>query len=216
METMMVEIKGTLTVKAITGRNGVFRTGELETAVGDFKVKDKILEQFEAGSYTGRFIIERIFPECYIWYGKVITEVRARLADVDIDQDEPAPPAQEAAAPAEPDPAEQAGDRAEGKPAPDARPSGDAIATEDASGSADAPTSPVTPCSEADGASAAEAIDDGVRALFGDEILEAIEAGAPVRLDPTVDRVMFREQRTALKTRLGYGFKASTQTWYKA
>lgn len=221
----MIEMSGTLTVKAINGRNGQFMVGEIQTSVGDFKVKDKVLEQFEPGAYPGRFIVERIFPECRIWGGQVITEVRAKLADVMLDADDPEP-----AAPvvdAEPDPADEearigsptaalielaprasmtvvdADPPADTSPAPVA---GDAVelATEVA-GSSDASASEAAPVAE-----------DRWVELFGAEIAAAIAAGDPVKLDPSVDRKLFRDQRLALGKELLYAFKASSQTWYRS
>jgi hypothetical protein len=48
--------------------------------------------------------------------------------------------------------------------------------------------------------------------LFDAETHGLIEAGKAVKLDPTVDRGLFRAQRDALKGH-GYRFDASTQMW---
>jgi hypothetical protein len=48
--------------------------------------------------------------------------------------------------------------------------------------------------------------------LFDRETQGLIDTGKPVKLDPTVDRGVFRAQRDALKA-LGYRFDASKQTW---
>jgi hypothetical protein len=48
-------------------------------------------------------------------------------------------------------------------------------------------------------------------ALFG-EIAIDVAKRIPVRLDPTIDREMFRAQRDRLKA-LGYSFNATHQTW---
>ncbi|HUD94834.1 DUF3275 family protein, partial [Sphingobium sp.] len=47
---------------------------------GEFKIKDKILEQFQSGSYPGEFLISKIYPHSYTWYGKITIEIRAMLA----------------------------------------------------------------------------------------------------------------------------------------
>ena len=47
----MIRISGTLNVKSIKGSRGAFSVGELTSAVGNFKVKDQILDQFSEGSY---------------------------------------------------------------------------------------------------------------------------------------------------------------------
>ncbi|MBK6742576.1 MAG: DUF3275 family protein [Hydrogenophilales bacterium] len=48
--------------------------------------------------------------------------------------------------------------------------------------------------------------------LFDDETQGLIAIGKPVKLDPTVDRGLFRSQRDALKGQ-GYRFDARTQLW---
>ncbi len=58
----MINIKGTLTIRVINGRNGAFSVGELQTSIGKFAVKDAILDQYDQGSYKGLFTIAKIFP----------------------------------------------------------------------------------------------------------------------------------------------------------
>lgn len=53
---------------------------------------------------------------------------------------------------------------------------------------------------------------DAEHSLFDTETQYLIEAGKPVKLDPTVDRGLFRAQRDALKGH-GYRFDASKQMW---
>jgi hypothetical protein len=48
--------------------------------------------------------------------------------------------------------------------------------------------------------------------LFGPEIHQQILAGEAVKMDPTVDRELFRQQRDRLKA-LGFAFNAMSQTW---
>ena len=45
----MIKIDGILNVKSINGSRGVFSVGDLTTPVGNFKVKDQILDQFDDG-----------------------------------------------------------------------------------------------------------------------------------------------------------------------
>ena len=72
--------------------------------------------------------------------------------------------------------------------------------------------------SEADKASAelfAEVVSDQDKldyALFGAEVYSAVAKRQTVKLDPTVERAKFREQRDRLKE-LGHRFNASTQAW---
>lgn len=58
----MINIKGTLTIRVINGRNGAFSVGELQTSIGKFAVKDAILDQYDQGSYKGLFTVAKIFP----------------------------------------------------------------------------------------------------------------------------------------------------------
>ncbi|MFC5428050.1 DUF3275 family protein [Paraburkholderia denitrificans] len=186
----MISLSGTLDVRTIKGSNGPFQVGELTTSVGEFKVKDKVLEQFEPGAYTGTFLIDKIYPHSYVWYGKVTVEIRARLADVQLDNDEPFSEMGQAPASTEPDPADE--ERAPGVVAH--------APADEASVSAQAGT------------------DSGelyLPDLFGTELADQIVAGEPVKLDPTVERGVFRQQRDQLRA-FGYAFQASTQTWMKA
>ncbi|CAB3668799.1 DUF3275 family protein [Paraburkholderia rhynchosiae] len=186
----MISLAGTLDVRTIKGSNGPFQVGELTTSVGEFKVKDKVLEQFEPGAYTGTFLIDKIYPHSYVWYGKVTVEIRARLADVQLDNDEPFSEAGQAPSSTEPDPADE-----------------ERIPSAVAPAHADQGPSPV----QTEGDSGELYLPD----LFGTELADAIVAGQPVKLDPTVERGAFRQQRDQLRA-FGYAFQASSQTWLKA
>ncbi|MBU9477996.1 DUF3275 family protein [Burkholderia multivorans] len=186
----MISLSGTLDVRTIKGSNGPFQVGELTTSVGEFKVKDKVLEQFEPGAYTGTFLIDRIYPHTYVWYGKVTVEIRARLADVQLDNDEPFSETGREPASTEPDPVDE-----------ERTPGATATAHADE-----------TPASAPAGDESGELY---LPDLFGTELADAIVAGEPVKLDPTVERGVFRQQRDQLRA-FGYAFQASSQTWLKA
>ncbi|CAH2902138.1 MAG: FIG034376: Hypothetical protein [uncultured Paraburkholderia sp.] len=183
----MISLSGTLDVRTIKGSNGPFQVGELTTSVGEFKVKDKVLEQFEPGAYTGTSLIDKIYPHSYVWYGKVTVEIRARLADVQLDNDEPLGEVHANQIAPEPDPADE-----------ERR----AAATE-AITSAPADTEP--PAGD---------VPETLADLFGTELADAILASQPLQLDRTVERSVLRRQRDELDA-LGYTFQASTQTWFK-
>ena len=53
---------------------------------------------------------------------------------------------------------------------------------------------------------------DELSRLFGLDLAKDVSGKKPVKLDPTVDRSLFREQRDKLKS-LGYEFQAMSQTW---
>lgn len=187
----MIRISGTLNVKSIKGSRGAFSVGELTSSVGNFKVKDQILDQFSEGSYEGEFLVAHIYPASYVHYGKVITEIRAKLAEIILPEGEEKP-LQEQSVPQEPDPVEETAASVQvaatvNQPTP-------AEATVDAT--------PRTLTEE-------EAKDF---ALFGAELYGAVAKAEAIKLDPTVDRLKFRAQRDRLKG-LGYRFDAARQAW---
>ncbi|MDQ6211500.1 DUF3275 family protein [Achromobacter xylosoxidans] len=204
----MIKISGTLEVKTIRGGNGDFNVGELQTAIGEFKIKDKILEQFQSGTYPGEFLISKIYPHSYTWYGKITIEIRAALAEVMLESDEP-DDAEMPTQASEPDPADEertsppvtAQSEADTMPAP-VSVSLPAPATVEAS----APDDPV--------ASIGDIEDSELQEIFGAELSELIRARQPVKLDPSVDRALFRSQRDWLGKRLDYSFRAASQTWH--
>lgn len=178
--------EGTLAVKWINGRNGDFAVGELRTGVGDFKVKDALIEQFEEGEYQGRFWVSHIFPKSYEYHGRITVELRAHLAGLDVDRDNEAPLRDEPSS-NEPDPACE--------PPP---PAPEVVVRK--------PSAPVAESGVPD--------DEHLDAeLFGSELHQALTAAGLMRLDPTVDRLLFRRQTSRLK-QLGYRFDAKTQTWH--
>jgi len=85
---------GSLAIREIHGRNGPFKVGTLHTPIGEFAIKDPILDQYDEGKYQGEFQIESIYQGHYITGGRSVTEIRAKLADMsidDIDAEAPAP-----------------------------------------------------------------------------------------------------------------------------
>jgi len=70
---------GVLTIRTIQGRNGPFNVGRLITDLGEFAVKDTLLEQHEEGRYEGSFNVTQIFPSSYVAGGRFVVEVRATL-----------------------------------------------------------------------------------------------------------------------------------------
>lgn len=193
---MSIPMDGKLRIKRLNGANGAFCVGDLETEIGEFRVKDAVLDQFDEGLYTGRFWIRQIFPWSYASHGRLVMEVRAKLEDMQIDVEEQkghvAPES-----PTEPDPAFEkpaaAPDPAPAKPPRSATRSA-AVATVSAS--------------------IAENDANPDRELFGEEIHALLLKAEPVKLDPTIDRVQFRSQRERLRKGLDYEFVSQTQTWY--
>jgi hypothetical protein len=186
----MIRISGTLNVKSIKGSRGAFSVGELTSAVGNFKVKDQILDQFSEGSYEGEFLVAHIYPASYVHYGKVITEIRAKLAEIILPQGEEKP-LPEQSVPQEPDPVEE-------------------TQTVAAAAPAEAPADAAVDSQAAAATLTEEEAKDF--ALFGAELYGAVTRREAIKLDPTVDRLKFRAQRDRLKG-LGYRFDAARQAW---
>lgn len=192
---MPISITGKLRVKRINGANGPFCVGDLETELGDFRIKDAVLDQFDEGLYEGRFWIQQIYPWSYTAYGRMVIEIRAKLADLQIDGH--ARPGVESRDPSEPDPAKEIVPEQARKPEAKSEPA----APEHATDRADEP----------DAQQGCDS-DDSDRTLFGAELLDAVSARHPVKLDPTIDRIQFRLQRDRLKS-LGYAFQTASQSW---
>ena len=189
----MIQVPGTLSIKHVHGSRGVFAVGDLVTDVGEFKIKDPLLDQFEEGKYQGRFLISNISPSSYFFGGKVVIEVRAWLADIFLDQadERPAEPT-----PVEPDPVDE--------------PVAVGRAVEAPAESSSAPSEPVAlPAIEPEHVTDAEKQD---YELLGIELYPVFTARAPIRLLPEVGREQFTRQRLRLKE-VGYTFDPLTKTW---
>jgi len=180
-----MNINGVLSIRTIQGRNGPFNVGRLITDLGEFAVKDTLLEQYEEGRYEGNFNVTQIFPSSYLAGGRFVVEVRATIKSLTLDGvDDLKPEDKEVAS--EPDPA-------------DNQPESTEVAVSDQD---NLPT-------EVSIESGGEHDDDG-----GDEALfdSLWPLGTQVKLDPTVDRLKFRLQRNRLKD-LGYTFDPREQIW---
>jgi hypothetical protein len=177
-----MNIDGVLTIRSIQGRNGPFNVGRLITDLGEFAVKDTLLDQYDEGRYEGNFSITQIFPASYFAGGRFVVEVRATLKNLSLDGVDELKPEDEAVA-SEPDPVDD-------QPLPAV-----AASASPATGQEKEPLE-------------VEAGAEGDDTLFG----TLWPLGTQVRLDPTVDRKRFREQRNRLKA-LGYTFNAIEQIW---
>ena len=58
----MINIPGQLAIRTINGRNGEFNVGKLSTSIGEFVIKDALLDQHIEGKYRGDFAITEIRP----------------------------------------------------------------------------------------------------------------------------------------------------------
>lgn len=185
----MIKISGVLTIKAIDGRNGRFNIGRLMTELGEFTVKDTLLEQYEPGKYEGEFGVSRIYPYSYFANGGVKVEIRACVETIALAGIKQLS-AEEAL-----EPSSQEHDPLDESPVPASVPAAGAVDVAVASQGVDQEST------EADDE------DSDVQLFAG-----LWPLGNEVKLDPTVDRGVFRAQRDRLKA-LGYRFQAIGQLW---
>lgn len=213
----MIRIDGAqLRVKRIRqSRNGAFCVADLSTDIGEFKVKDPLLDQFDEGEYQATVWISEIYLSQYVAFGKGVTEIRARLHDLQVqaqgalgrgeEQVEPDPiderePVRAApAAPAEPEPKRKKSKDWErfNKKKP-------GLATGDSSPDTDSKRQLAND----------QAVAQGLSALFDADLVQAIQSRAPVKLDSTVERSLLRRQAAELGQALGYSFDPKQQTWF--
>ena len=190
----MQKLSGVLTIKSIQGRNGPFNVGTLITDLGDFSVKDAILEQYEEGKYEGDFGVSRIYPSSYFSNGRMVVEVRAKLETISlqsIDHDIGFP-----AVPEEPDPMDEVPAAVASAP-----PMSTTLPTDEG----------VLPVADP----ALTASDEGVAMDFDSTLCgELWPMSDEIKLDPTVDRAKFRLQCKRLND-LGYRFQSVGQKWVK-
>jgi hypothetical protein len=188
----MIKLSGSLSIRTIHGRNGDFNVGRLLTEVGEFAVKDALIEEYEEGRYEGDFGITGIYPAHYLTGGRLVVEIRAKLETISLSGiDDLAP--EDAAAAVEPDPIEE---EAKASPTPSVSPDAQAQA-EPIAPAESTPTAPESSDPEAE-----------LKQLFG----ELWPIGAKVKLDPTVGRALFRQQKDTLK-QMGYRFVPIGQYW---
>ena len=192
----MVKLEGTLKTRVIHGRNGDFSVGSLLTNIGEFSVKDPMLEQYSEGEYQGEFLISKIFPSSYAWGGAVRVEIRAIIESVNIfDSQEKAMPVTPEPDPLVIDEAQQPQKTPNDKPVKSDKP--------ETQQSGQSETKPQA-------VSAEMTVD---QALFGSVQVKNCP-GDEVKLDLTVDRQLVRQQRDKLRE-LGYAFDAKRQLWVK-
>jgi hypothetical protein len=81
----MISLPGHLAIRTISGRNGDFNVGRLSTSIGEFVIKDALLDQYNEGKYRGDFAITEIRPSYYTNGGRLVVEIRARLDSMTLD-----------------------------------------------------------------------------------------------------------------------------------
>ncbi|MFJ3119612.1 DUF3275 family protein [Pseudomonas protegens] len=196
----MINIPGQLAIRTISGRNGDFNVGRLSTSIGEFVIKDALLDQYNEGKYRGDFLITEIRPSYYSTAGRLVVEIRAKLDSMSLD-DVDNLTAEDAArlSPNEPDPIDEEPSSPLSKPVqrktlPAVPLTNKQVSKEDAPFGMT--PSGTTSDLEADAA------------LFG----TIWPLGDTVRLDTTVDRKQLRQQCSRLSS-LGYVHNFKLQVW---
>lgn len=182
----IVVISGSLTIREINGRNGPFKVGKLNTQLGEFAIKDALLDQYNPGMYEGNFGIGRIYPSYYVAGGRIVVEVRASLENMALSGIDDVLPDEVAFV--EPDPADSEVIEADAHPV-----------DSDLVEAKESPEAEVDPDADPD------------VELFG----SLMPLGGSVKLDPTVKRKVLRAQCDRLKE-LGYQFNPAKQVWFLA
>lgn len=88
----MYQFKGTLIVRKIFGKYGEFAIGTIQTPIGEFSVKQAQLDEYQEGTYEGRFVVSNIRTiSGGFGTNKLILESRATLDSIHIDEIDQAP-----------------------------------------------------------------------------------------------------------------------------
>ncbi len=85
----MYKTHGSINIRTVNGRKGPFRVGFLTIDLGEFVVKQPLLNKFEEGTHEGIVTLARIEPSVYTANGRVITEIRATLFDLQLGVEAP-------------------------------------------------------------------------------------------------------------------------------
>jgi len=199
----MIKIPGHLAIRTIQGRNGDFNVGRLSTSIGEFVIKDAVLEQHVEGRYRGEFVITEIRPSYYSSGGRLVVEVRARLDSMILDDLDALTAEDNARIDAQsPDPLEEerlvSSPPAKVRTPRPARPTTAAVDDE-------------APFGMPVGAGAIPDADGADQELFG----TIWPLGDTVRLDSTVDRQRLRQQCRRLE-QLGYTMDFKSQAWNRS
>lgn len=204
-----VTVRGRLAIKTLHGRNGDFNVGRLQCRLGNFWIKERELDQYKEGRYSGEFAVDYIGPHAYVASGRSVTEVRAWLLRMALDGVDRLSTDDSQVFNS------QVADPADEEDAPSSSPT-PALTAESTTA---APTTDETPSTETQEPVCETASPPGIpphseepqdKALFG-----ALWPLAPeFKLDCTVDRFLIRRQATRLR-KLGYELDIHSQEWHR-
>ncbi|WP_248915991.1 DUF3275 family protein [Pseudomonas moorei] len=198
----MINLPGHLAIRTISGRNGDFNVGRLSTSIGEFVIKDALLDQYNEGKYRGDFVITEIRPSYYTNGGRLVVEIRAKLDSMTLD-DVANLSAEEAdrLSNTETDPIDE-------------EPTGNSTTNTSRRPTPPRSSSPSRSDDEAPFGMEKSKPPSDVIAHEDDEVLFGTiwPIGSSVRLDTTVDRQRLRQQCVRLGE-LGYELDFKQQTW---
>ncbi|MFH6973159.1 DUF3275 family protein [Neisseria sp. 23W00296] len=201
---MSIAIPGKLTVIERNGSRGIFTVGELQTQIGAFQIKHRVLDQFPEGSYDGMFYLTRVYNQSNFAKGRIWVSL---YADLDWEQLQIMAQNQVAEVSESLQMAGIAAEQEEEELLP-VRPAASATAP------APAETAESVCVSDAPDAVPMQKEDDLADSMERLEGMLAAEMPV-IRLDPSMDdRNLFRQMREAVKQQ-GYRFHAPTQSWHK-
>ena len=201
---MSIAIPGKLTVIERNGSRGIFTVGELQTQIGAFQIKHRVLDQFPEGSYDGMFYLTRVCNQSDFAKGRIWVSL---YADLDWEQLQIMAQNQVAEVSESLQMAGIAAEQEEEELLP-VRPAASATAP------APAETAESVCVSDAPDAVPMQKEDDLADSMERLEGMLAAEMPV-IRLDPSMDdRNLFRQMREAVKQQ-GYRFHAPTQSWHK-
>jgi len=205
----MITLSGQLAIRSVIGRNGAFNVAKLATRIGEFSIKDAVLDQYEEGKYQGDFVISQIKPSYYTTRsGTLIVETRAYLESMTLDERDSLSTEEAAAVtPSVQDPAEEEAARPEPSAPKPAKTAPVAVNTDTDDDTPFGMSDEAKPTASVQSTETAESTD---AQLFG--LLWPL--GETVKLDATVDRLTQRKQVERLKA-LGFVWDFKQQLWLK-
>jgi len=211
----MITLSGQLAIRSVIGRNGAFNVAKLATRIGEFSIKDAVLDQYEEGKYQGDFVISQIKPSYYTTRsGTLIVETRAYLESMTLDERDSLSTEEAAAVtPSVQDPAEE--EAAKPKP-PAVKPvqttAADVLDDDLPFGmtAEELAQQSIAAKAKSSADKPKETAENTDAALFG--LLWPL--GERVKLDATVDRLTQRQQIERLKA-LGFVLDFKQQLWLK-
>ncbi len=100
----MIQIRGSLSITTRQGKRGAFNVGVLSCGLGQFIIKDALIDEYDAGTYSGDFTVSKIFISSNMWQGRLFQELRAQVTAVQLHEVDAAIPELQS----EPDPLDEA------------------------------------------------------------------------------------------------------------